>query len=84
MLAMSIMALISTAGIAFYVRFLVASWRERKSPHGVSTVTVCDSIGMKPKQSIPRPNPFQRGYGLEATTNQELRKDLDVNPRSCS
>jgi hypothetical protein len=31
MLAMSIIALISTAGIAFYVRFLVALCRERKS-----------------------------------------------------
>ena len=32
MLAMSIIALISTAVIAFYVRFLVALCRERKSP----------------------------------------------------
>jgi hypothetical protein len=31
MLAMSVITLISTAGIAFYVRFLVALCRERKS-----------------------------------------------------
>jgi hypothetical protein len=35
MLAMSIIALISTAGIAFYVRFLVALCRERKSPRRI-------------------------------------------------
>ena len=35
MLAMSIIALISTAGIAFYVRFLVALFRERKSPRRI-------------------------------------------------
>jgi hypothetical protein len=32
MLTMSIIALMSTAGTAFYVRFLVALRRERKSP----------------------------------------------------
>jgi hypothetical protein len=32
MLTMSIIALISTAGIAFYARFFVALWRGRKSP----------------------------------------------------
>jgi hypothetical protein len=35
MLVMSIIALISTAGIAFYVRFLVALCRERKSPRRI-------------------------------------------------
>jgi hypothetical protein len=35
MLAISIIALISTAGIAFYARFLVAVWRERKSPRRI-------------------------------------------------
>jgi hypothetical protein len=35
MLVMSIIALISTAGIAFYARFLVALCRELKSPRRI-------------------------------------------------
>jgi hypothetical protein len=85
MLVISIIALISTAGIAFYARFLVALCRELKSLRRIYGYRVrLDCV--KPKHSIPRANPFRRANEIEGTTNKRGTKKgrIDVNPRSCS
>jgi len=76
MLAISIIALISTAGIAFYVRFVVALCRERKSQRRIYGCCVrldCDEAKVIDPAS-------DTSTTHEGTTNdKELRKDLSMS-----
>jgi hypothetical protein len=71
MLVMSIIALISTAGIAFYVRFLIALCRERKSPrrmYGYCMRLDCDEA----KAIDPASDPVTTGR-LNRRNNEPTR-----------
>jgi hypothetical protein len=84
MLAMSIVALISTAGIAFYARFLVALWRERKSPRRI--YGYCVRLDWDEAKAIdPATEPIPTRIWIRSNNEPGTKKGpIDVNPRSCS
>jgi hypothetical protein len=72
MLAVSIIALISSAGIAFYARFLVALCRERKSPRRIYGYCVrldCDEAKAIDPASEPIPTRIWHSRNNERTRN---------------
>jgi hypothetical protein len=69
MLAMSIMSLICTAGIAFYVRFVVALYRELKSPRCIYRYCVQLDFD-EPKAIDPRIKLITTPVSKEGTTNE--------------
>jgi hypothetical protein len=84
MLAISIIALISKAGIAFCARFLVALWRERKSPRRV--YGYCVRLDFDEAKAIdPATEPIPTRIWIRKNNERGTKKGrIDVNPRSCS
>jgi hypothetical protein len=84
MLAMSIITLISAAGTAFYARFLVALWRERKSPPRIYGYWV--RLDFDEAKAIgPATEPIPTRIWIRRNNERGTKKGrIDVNPRSCS